>query len=263
MPALPTPWRSSRTSAIAPCRNSASWDRQRALALDSSLADAHVALGIMHTSLGRYAAGEAELKRAIAIEPANAGAHFQLGRLLLYVGRVRESIEELERAKSLEPYQPATATWLGYALLRSANPERASAEAARAWELDSPSAVVQLITAMTALESGRPTGARQFASGGRTRTSFNRGTFAYVLGMTGAVDSTRDTIRMIGARGGTQWLDQMNLAFAAQALGDPRPRTPSTSWPARAATAYFHSGRSSSTVSGTAIRCVGPARRSE
>jgi tetratricopeptide (TPR) repeat protein len=129
---------------------------QHALALDSTQADAHVALGIMHMSVGRFDAAERDLRAAIAIEPEkSAAAYFQLGRCLMYVGRLDEAVDAYEKAKSIEPYQATTATWLGFTLLYSDSRERGRDEAARAWDLDSSSAVVQIVAAMTAFNDGR------------------------------------------------------------------------------------------------------------
>jgi serine/threonine-protein kinase len=193
---------------------------RRALEIDSSLADAHVGLGIMHMSLGRFAVAETEMRAAIAIEPANAAAWFQLGRCLMYVGRLGESIDAFERAKILEPYQATTATWLGYLLTYRPNSERGQAEAQRAWDLDSSSAVVQLFASMTALESGRPADALRIVRHSPTRNALTRGTFAFILATVEHPDSARALIEEIQSRGASRWNDYLNMAQAALALPD-------------------------------------------
>jgi len=193
---------------------------RRALAIDSTLADARVALGILHMSVGRLTAAEGELRAAIAIEPGNAAAHFQLGRCLTYLDRLDDAIAAFERAKSLEPYQATTATWLGYLLTYRPNPERAQTEAVRAWELDSSSAVVQMFASMTALESGRPADAVRVVRNSPTRNALTRGTFAYILAKVQHPDSSRKTIAEIEGRGASRWNDYLNLAIAALALPD-------------------------------------------
>jgi TolB-like protein/tetratricopeptide (TPR) repeat protein len=192
---------------------------RRALALDSTLADAYVALGTLYMSVGRLRAAETELTTAIAIEPGNAAAHFQLGRCLTYLWRVDDAIAAFERAKSLEPYQATTATWLGYLLTYRADVARAQAEAMRAWDLDSASAVVQMFASMTALEAGRPAEAVRVVRNS-PRSGLTRGAFAYILGKVQHLDSTRTTIAEIEARGASRWNDYLNLAIAALALPD-------------------------------------------
>jgi serine/threonine-protein kinase len=192
---------------------------QRALQLDSTIAEARVALGIMYGSVNQLNRSETELRHAIALEPTSAAAHFQLARTLLYFGRIREGVEELERARSLEPYHATIATWLGLALARPPTVDRAVAEATRAWELDSLAAVVQNFTAVTAIETGRPDVARRIAEW-VPKNNFNGGTFAWVLGAADSLGAARAFIRSVDARGGTGWLDQLNLTFALMALGD-------------------------------------------
>ena len=193
---------------------------RRALALDSTSADAHVALGILYMSVGRLGAAEEELRTAVAIEPDNAVAHFQLGRCLTYLWRVDDAIASFERAKILEPYQATTATWLGYLLTYRSDAVRAQAEATRAWDLDSASAVVQMFAAMTALETGRNADAVRIVRNSPTRNSLTRGTFAYILGKTQHLDSSRSMVAEIEKRGASRWNDYLNLAIASLALPD-------------------------------------------
>ena len=192
---------------------------QRALQIDSTLAEAHVALGIFYGAINQFDRSESELRHAIALEPGNAAAHFQLGRTLMYYGRLAEATDALERAKSLEPYQATIACWLGLALARSATIDRANAESDRGWELDSLAAVVQNFTAITAVETGRIDLARRIAAW-VPKNNFYSGTFAWVLGAADSLEYARSVIREIDARGGMGWLDQVNLSMAALALGD-------------------------------------------
>ena len=192
----------------------------RALAIDSTLADARVALGILFMSIGRLGAAETELRTAIAIEPENSAAHFQLGRCLIYLGRVDDAIASFQRAKDLEPYQATTATWLGYLLTYRSDADRAHQEAMRAWDLDSSSAVVQMFASMTALEAGRSDEALRIVRNSPTRNALTRGAFAYVVGKAQHPDSSRATIAEIEARRGSLWNDYVNLAIAALAVRD-------------------------------------------
>ena len=193
---------------------------RHALAIDSTLADARVALGILYMSIGRLGAAEKEFRQAITIEPGNATAHFQLGRCLTYLDRLDDAIASFELAKSLEPYQATTATWLGYLLTYRSNPERAQAEAMRAWDLDSSSAVVQMFASMTALESGRPADALRVVRNSPTPNALTRGAFAYVQAKVLHPDSSRKMVAAIEGRGASRWNDYVNLAIAALGMAD-------------------------------------------
>jgi serine/threonine-protein kinase len=191
-----------------------------ALALDSAQADAHVALGILHMSVGRMDVAERELRAAIATEPANAAAHFQLGRVLTYMGRLDEASQAFERSKSIEPFVATTATWLGYVLSNMAQPERALAESKRAWELDSSSAVVQLFAATTAFEAHRDSDALRIIRHSPQRSVLTRGAFALILGQLDSPDSARALVAEVNARGATRWSDYTNLTLAALGIPD-------------------------------------------
>ena len=192
---------------------------ERALAIDSTLAEARVALGILYGAINQFERSETELRRAISLEPNNASAHFQLGRILTYYGRLREATDEFERAKSLEPYHATIACWLGLALARPPTVDRAIAEATRGWELDSLAAVVQNFTAVTAVETGRIGEGARIASR-VPKNGFNSGTFAWVLAMADSLELAREVMRTIEARGATAWRDHVNMSMAALALGD-------------------------------------------
>ena len=193
---------------------------RRALSIDSTMADARVALGILYMSIGRLSAAETELQAAVASEPENSAAHFQLGRCLVYLGRIEESIAAFDRAKVLEPYQATNATWLGYLLTYTPDSARARTEANYAWDLDSSSAVVQMFASMTALEAGRPEEALRVVRNSPTRSALTRGTFSYVLAKLAHPDSSRATIAEIEGRRASLWNDYVNLAIAALAVSD-------------------------------------------
>ncbi|MCA1588888.1 MAG: tetratricopeptide repeat protein [Acidobacteria bacterium] len=87
----------------------------RALELDDSLAEAHVALG----NSGADNA-EQEFRRAIELDPNNVEAHHSLSMLLRYSKRFDEAINEGKKAQELDPLSSIVTTELGvtYAFAR-------------------------------------------------------------------------------------------------------------------------------------------------
>lgn len=76
----------------------------RALALDSSLAEAHTALAVMHLEVDHdREAAEARYRRAIEINPGYATAHHWYALFLVAGGRFQEAIAEAELARRLDP----------------------------------------------------------------------------------------------------------------------------------------------------------------
>jgi TolB-like protein/Flp pilus assembly protein TadD len=92
---------------------------RKALELDESLAEAHVALaGILTTLDWDVEGGERELRRAIELNPNYAMAHHMYGfGILGTTGRLDESIAQLKQAEKLDPLSPVIASNLGDMLL--------------------------------------------------------------------------------------------------------------------------------------------------
>jgi TolB-like protein/Tfp pilus assembly protein PilF len=109
----------------------------RALALDSTQAEAHTALGLAHSHAYEWADALRNHQRAIALDPSDAGARTQYGRILLYMGRLAEAKTEFERARSADPYDAVASGWLGHLLSLTNQHTQALAELDRALEIDS------------------------------------------------------------------------------------------------------------------------------
>jgi TolB-like protein/DNA-binding winged helix-turn-helix (wHTH) protein len=80
----------------------------RALALDDNLAEAHSAIGQIHTFFAPYdfAVGDRELRRAIELNPNLTTAHEVLRNSLQEQGRLDEGLEEALKARELDPLSP-------------------------------------------------------------------------------------------------------------------------------------------------------------
>jgi DNA-binding winged helix-turn-helix (wHTH) protein/TolB-like protein/tetratricopeptide (TPR) repeat protein len=77
---------------------------QKALEIDSNLAEAHIILGVVEFWFDwNWRGGETELKKAIAINPNNPDAHRFYAVLLTVLGRSDEALNEMEHARRLDP----------------------------------------------------------------------------------------------------------------------------------------------------------------
>jgi tetratricopeptide (TPR) repeat protein len=118
----------------------------RALALDSSLAEAHTALAQLKVSYERdYAEGERELQRALALNPSYATAHQRYSILLLEQGRLAEAAQEIARAHELDPLSAVINYNMGRVRYLQRNYEEAARYCRKALETD-PSLTQPLIT---------------------------------------------------------------------------------------------------------------------
>jgi len=76
----------------------------KALAIDDTLAEAHVSLAfITYAFEWDWARGEAEFKRAIELDPEYATAHYWYALYLNQVGRTAEALVQAQRSVDLEP----------------------------------------------------------------------------------------------------------------------------------------------------------------
>ncbi|HEX9563633.1 MAG TPA: protein kinase [Gemmatimonadaceae bacterium] len=190
-----------------------------ALRLDSTNAEAHVALGILALTQHQWRDAEQSLERAIALEPRLADAHFHMGRTLLYQGSLADGDRAIGLARSLEPFSPVYSVWVGRIRAWLGHGEQALAEVRRAWDLDSNSALVQQASAVALHEQGDQEMAQRIAHR-PAQAALLRGTLGYVLARTGAREDALRLLQPIVEREGRAWLDQINLAQLYLGLDD-------------------------------------------
>jgi TolB-like protein/DNA-binding winged helix-turn-helix (wHTH) protein/Flp pilus assembly protein TadD len=105
-------------SAMTPmdARRRAEEAANKALEINSELAEAHVALGFVKHGNWDWAAAEQEYKRAIELNPNYAEAHSGYGLFLVSKGRFEEAIAEATRAQELDPFSLAISSQRGFIL---------------------------------------------------------------------------------------------------------------------------------------------------
>lgn len=88
----------------------------RALEIDDSIPEAHVALGVILMDFDwNWRGAELSFQRAIELNPNYPAARQVYGTLLLRLGRIGDAILELKKAQLLDPLSPAINTWMGEA----------------------------------------------------------------------------------------------------------------------------------------------------
>ena len=120
-----------------PALASALRSADRAIALDSTLAEAYTSRGVLHGRTWRWSEAERDFRRAIALNPTYATAHQRLGELLVVTGRLPEATRSLQRAAQLDPASPAVVGSLALALGLSGRTAESIASAERAVSYDS------------------------------------------------------------------------------------------------------------------------------
>ena len=110
---------------------------RRAIALDSTLSDAELALANVLELDYRWSEAEAHFKRALALDDASAAAHQWYGDLLYVTGRLGEAEAQIRLALKSDPMSAVIANDLAYVLIKAKKFSEAADVARRALALDS------------------------------------------------------------------------------------------------------------------------------
>jgi TolB-like protein/DNA-binding winged helix-turn-helix (wHTH) protein len=109
----------------------------KALEIDSTLAEAHTALGFSYTCYERdWRAAEREFRRAIELNPNYATAHFRYAEHLANIGQAECAIAELKCARELDPLSLAINATLGRAYRDSHRFDEAVEQCRKTLELE-------------------------------------------------------------------------------------------------------------------------------
>lgn len=118
-------------------RQAAAGALERALALDETLADAHVSMGKWKFQYEwDWASAEREFQRALELNPGSAHAHQMYGRDLSFVRRFEDARRELEKARELDPLSVPANAYLGQVYLFARQYDRASEQLQKALQID-------------------------------------------------------------------------------------------------------------------------------
>jgi serine/threonine-protein kinase len=98
-------------------------EAERAVALDSTLANAHATLGLVLKTTGDWAGAERALRRAVALDSTAAETYQWYGEIMVITGRLPEAAAALRRARRLDPLSPIIAAELGYMLTLAGEPD--------------------------------------------------------------------------------------------------------------------------------------------
>ena len=193
----------------------------RALALDSTQAEAHTALALAHSHAYDWDAARREHQRAIALDPNDAAARTQYGRFLHYMGHEMEAKTEFERARFADPYDGVASGWLGHLLSLTNHHREAVAELDRALEIDSDSAPPALFMAVQAnMVAGDSAKARALVKRLWERVPPWRGSAAVLMAGLGDRATATAVAQQIEAKPGQFSIGTSTAAVIYSVLGD-------------------------------------------
>ncbi|MGH9948789.1 MAG: hypothetical protein ACRD6X_16570 [Pyrinomonadaceae bacterium] len=196
----------------------------RALELDDSLAETHVALGIYYSNFAwNQPAAEKEFRRAIEINPNYATAHQQFGiECLTTMGRFDEAIAEGKRAEELDPLSPIIGADLGNSFTRARRFDEAVEQLNRSLALDPNFYVTRYYLGFTLHGKGLYAEAineyRRAAA--LNRDPWVRAQLARSLARSGNQDEAYKLLGELQAESASRYVSSASLALVYGALGD-------------------------------------------
>jgi TolB-like protein/tetratricopeptide (TPR) repeat protein len=188
---------------------------RRALALDSTQALPHVALGMALWEAYDWAGAETEMATAVRLDPRNVEAPVQYSRVLVTSGRPTEALTQIRAARALDPASALVLSHMAYAYLRSGQTDSALAEARRAFETDSTNLTTLIHGARIDLAMNRLKEAHALAM----RLPPATAPVGYQLAKSGDVTGARQLLERLDARP-PEWGDETQRAFTYLGLGD-------------------------------------------
>lgn len=194
----------------------------RALALDSTLAEAHAALGLAALHTWEFQTAETEYKKAIALDPTYPTGHQWYGELLAFTARPDSSLAELQRAQSLDPLAPIPHDALGYSLGLAGRYGEALEQIARAEELAPDVGLTRELLGDTYLnmgQTGKAVSELEAAARMNSETLFTQGKLCHAYGIAGRTADARRLLKVIEAREGERE-SRVPLTVCQIGLGD-------------------------------------------
>jgi len=172
---------------------------QRAIELDESLADAHLAMAFVALQYWRTQSklAEREFNRSLELNPNDANAHHWFGYFLVFSGNLDGAVAEMERARQLDPLSAIINADDGHLLYAAGRNDEAAVRLRQAIELAPDLGQPHETMALIDVAEGRGSEALGEARRGLELDSNNPRTIGeagYVLAQTGQVMEARSLL---------------------------------------------------------------------
>ena len=190
----------------------------RALELDSTLAQPHTALGLLHQFEHQWDRAAAEHLTALRLDEHSVEARLQYARHLIMRGRPRDALVELRTAKVQDPASAVVLSQTAYAYYLDGQLDSALVEARRALDNDSTNLTAVGLGALVLLASGRPEEAARLVGGIRSWSTFS--STGYVLARSGNAAEAIRRLKEEDAVVPQPWMAESKRAMTYLGLGD-------------------------------------------
>jgi len=188
---------------------------RRALDLDPTLAQPHVALGMAHWFDYQWDNAETEFQTAIRLDGHNVEARVQYSRHLRFRGRPAEAMKQLRAARAEDPASAPVLSHMSFGYYLDGQMDSALVESRRASENDPANLTSIGLGARVLLGNNLPEEARKLAE--RAPNAAGAG---YVIGRSGDSAAARQRLRELDAETPQRWGAETRRAFTYLGLGD-------------------------------------------
>jgi DNA-binding SARP family transcriptional activator/TolB-like protein/Tfp pilus assembly protein PilF len=198
---------------------------RHALALDSTLAEAHAALGYTHVLYDLdWRAADVELTRATSLEPSYENAHVYRTILFEWRRQFAEALNEVRDARDVDPLSPLINVEVGRALFFARHYEEAEKQLRHAIELDSVSLRAHLHLGQVLVQRARYAEAVaelqtavRLSAGNSSRPL---ALLAYAFSVAGDSAGARRLLDSLETRRRRQYVPAFDFAIVYAGLGD-------------------------------------------
>ena len=189
---------------------------RRALQLDSTQAQPHIALGLVHQFVYRWDLALREYETAVRLEPQNVEARVQYARHLLFRGRPADALAQLRIARAEDPESALVLSWISFAYYANGKPDSALIESNHALATDPANLTSLSLGSLVHLWANRLDEARELALQGSSHVLQS----TYVIAMSGDTALARRRLEQEAAKVPQPWLGHTRLAHGYLGLGD-------------------------------------------
>jgi TolB-like protein/Flp pilus assembly protein TadD len=195
----------------------------RAIALDSTLGEAHASLGLITAAYDRnWTAAEARFRRALTLSPNSVYAHMWYATFVLTpLGRHDEAIAEMRRAEALDPVSLPVRLNVGFRYYYARRYDDAIVECQRALELDRNFPPVRAVLGFSYAALGRYDDAiREIRAAVADTTVTGVAVLGYVYALAGRDTEARSVLRTVKERSTHEYVVPLDFSLIHAALGE-------------------------------------------
>ena len=192
----------------------------KAIELDRSLAEAHMAMAEVYSFQWRWNESLAENERAVTLNPGYGAGHHDVALALALVGRNAEALTQMERAHELDPLSLIINTDFGWVYYLGRHYDEAIAQYQKALELDPNFTLAHFDLALAYCAQARHDEAIAEMQKARGRGSDYLAGLGYVYAVAGRRAEALATLAELQQLAKQQYVPPYHFAWIYTGLGD-------------------------------------------